>query len=283
MGAFLSRVRTYIEAHKPHLTGVFDVMEGEARFARVWLDEDLQRLPKSTPILEVGGGVFLLACQLVREGYQVTAIEPIGAGFGVFEELGSVVLALAADEGAEPTIARCRAEEFASDIRFALAFSVNVMEHVESPERAIARVSAVLSPGGSYRFLCPNYLFPYEPHFNIPTAGSKSLTKRLMGRRIAGNSSIPDPAGVWESLNWITVPKVRRIARADNSLSVSFRTSTLAWMLERAVSDAEFANRRARWMVAALRMLGTSPLRRLAALIPAVCQPIMDARLTKRH
>jgi len=283
MEAFLDRVRIYVETHAPHLVGVLGVMAGEARFARAWLDEELQGLAKATRILEVGGGTFLLTCQLVREGYEVTAIEPIGSGFGSFDELGSVVLALASKEGVAPTIARCRAEEFDSDARFALAFSVNVMEHVDSPERVINRVAGVLSPGGSYRFLCPNYLFPYEPHFNIPTAGIKSLTERLMRVRIAGNTSIEDPAGVWKSLNWITVPKVRRIARADRTLSVSFRTRTLSWMLERTVSDAGFAGRRARWMVTAIRVLQSLGMLRLAALVPAACQPIMDVRLTKRH
>ena len=257
-------------------------MAGEARFARAWLDEDLRQLPKAAPILEVGGGVFLLACQLAREGFSVTTIEPTGDGFGSFEELGAVVLALAARDGAGPTIARCRAEEFESAIRYVLAFSVNVMEHVDAPDQAIARVSAALSAGGSYRFLCPNYLFPYEPHFNIPTAGGKALTERLMRGRIAGNIRMDDPAGVWKSLNWITVPQVRRIARSEGSLETRFRTSTLAWMLERALSDDQFAKRRARWMVAAIGMMRRLGLLRLASFIPAMFQPVMDVRLTKR-
>jgi len=43
-------------------------MAGEARFARGWLDEDLRRLPRGASILEVGGGVFLLAALLTRTG-----------------------------------------------------------------------------------------------------------------------------------------------------------------------------------------------------------------------
>ena len=206
MDDFLAQVRRQVEAERPHLRSLFDIMAGEARFARAWLDEDLRRLPKAAPVLEVGGGVFLLTCQLAREGFSVTAIEPTGAGFGSFEELGVIVLELAAREGAEPTIARCKAEDFRSDMQYALAFSVNVMEHIEAPDQAFARVSAVLSVGGSYRFLCPNYLFPYEPHFNIPTIGGKALTARLMRRRIEGSPNVDDPAGLWKSLNWITVP-----------------------------------------------------------------------------
>jgi len=278
---FLAQVRRQVETEKPHLRRLFDIMAGEARFARAWLDEDLRRLPMAAPVLEVGGGVFLLTCQLAREGFSVTAIEPIGAGFGSFEELGVMVLELAAREGAEPTIVRCKAEDFRSAMQYALAFSVNVMEHIEAPDQAVARVSAALSVGGSYRFLCPNYLFPYEPHFNIPTIGGKALTARLMRRRIEGSSSVDDPAGLWKSLNWITVPDVRRMARSDGSLGLHFRTSTLTWMLERALSDGEFAKRRAGWMVSAIGMLRKLGLLRLASFIPAVFQPIMDVRLTK--
>ncbi len=156
------------------------------------------------------------------------------------------------------------------------------MEHIDAPDVAMTRVSAVLSPGGSHRFLCPNYLFPYEPHFNIPTFGSNALTERLLRRRIEGNTTMDDPAGVWKSLIWITVPQVKRMARADESLAISFRTSTLAWMIERVVSDAEFSKRRAAWMVAAVSALSAFRLLRFASLVPATCQPLMDVRLTKR-
>lgn len=278
---FLAQVRKLVEIEKPHLRHLFDIMAAEARFARAWLDEDLKRLPKAAPVLEVGGGVFLLTCQLAREGFLITAIEPVGAGFGSFEELGTLVLDHAAKQGVQPTIARCKAEDFQSDTRYALAFSVNVMEHIEAPDQAVARVSASLSAGGSYRFLCPNYLFPYEPHFNIPTVGGKALTGRLMRKRIEGSSRVDDPAGLWKSLNWITVRDVRRMARADGSLRLHFRTSTLTWMLERALSDEEFAKRRAGWMVSAIRMAGKLGLLRLASILPAMFQPVMDVRLTK--
>jgi SAM-dependent methyltransferase len=280
---FLARVRQNLDAQAPHLRPLFDVMAGEARFARAWLDEDLKRLPEAAPILELGGGVFLLACQLSREGFAVTAIEPTGVGFGAFEELGAAVLAVAAGDGVVPTIVRCKAEEFRSDAQFQLAFSVNVMEHVEAPDVAIERVSASLSPGGSYRFLCPNYVFPYEPHFNIPTFGSKALTERVFRRRIEATTTIGDPIGVWKSLNWITVPQVRRMAAADASLAIAFQRCTLVSMIERVVGDVEFAKRRAPWMVTAIKALSATRLLRLASLIPATCQPLMDVRLTKLH
>ena len=282
MNEFLTPVRQHVDTYAPHLRPPFDVMAGEARFARSWLDDDLRRLPRGASILEVGAGVFLLTYELAREGFAITAVEPTGVGFGAFEELGDIVLRLAAREGVTPKVVRCKAEEFRSDARFEFAFSVNVMEHIEAPGVAIERISASLSSGGSYRFLCPNYLFPYEPHFNIPTFGSKGLTERLLRRRIEGNTKARDPIGLWKSLNWITVPQVKRMAAADASLELAFQRGTLASMIERTVEDVEFAKRRAPWMVPAIRMLKATRLLSLASLIPAACQPLMDVRLTKR-
>lgn len=281
MEAFVARIRSHLEAEAPKLLPLFETMAGEALFGRAWLADDLSRLPAGTAILEVGGGILLLSCQLAREGFAVTAIEPVGEGFGEFQQLGALILGLAKAEGKAPVIAPCLAEDFTSDAPFDFAFSVNVMEHIDRPDIAIQRVSAVLKPGASYRFLCPNYLFPYEPHFGIPTFGSKRLTEKLCHKRIHAHA-MADAVGVWNSLNWITVPKVRRFAAADASLLLTFRRDTLVWMLERTLKDKAFAARRAGWMVALIRIAVTLNIHRIAGLVPAVMQPIMDARLTKR-
>ncbi len=257
-------------------------MAAEARFARDWLSEDLARLPVGAALLEVGGGgggVLLLSCQLAAEGFDITAIEPTGEGFGKFRQLGDIVLELAA---ARPTIAPCKAEDFISEKRFDFAFSLNVMEHIDLPDEAVRRVSEVLKPGASYHFLCPNYVFPYEPHFNIPTFFTKELTCRVMRHRIEGNTGMDDPKGVWRSLNWITVPKVKRFAAKDATLTLRFHRAMLVWMLERALTDKEFAGRRAQWMVAAIRSAVKLRVHHLAGYVPATLQPIMDVRLTKR-
>jgi SAM-dependent methyltransferase len=279
MDEFLARIRSHLDAQAPKLRPLFDTMAAEATFARDWLSEDLARLPRNAALLEVGGGVFLLSCQLAAEGFAITAIEPTGYGFGEFRQLGDIVLELVATK---PTIAPCKAEDFISDKHFDFAYSLNVMEHIDLPDEAIARVSEVLEPGASYRFLCPNYLFPYEPHFNIPTLFTKRLTWRLMRQRIEGNTRVDDPSGLWRSLNWITVPKVERFAAKDATLTLRFHRAMLVWMLERALKDKEFAGRRAKWMVAVIRTAVALRLHHLAGYIPALLQPIMDVRLTKK-
>lgn len=281
MEPFIARIRAHLESQAPQLLPLFDIMAGEAKFGREWLATDLARLPSGAAILEVGGGIFLLSCQLAREGFAVAAIEPVGEGFGEFQQLAAIILELARAEGNVPTIAPCMAEDFTSDIRFDLAFSVNVMEHIDRPDIAIQRVTGVLKPGASYRFICPNYLFPYEPHFGIPIFISKRLTEKFCRKKIYSHA-MPDAAGVWKSLNWITVPKVRRFAALDDGVVLSFQRATLVWMLERVVNDKGFAARRARWMVMLIRGAVALNLHRLAGLIPPVMQPIMDVRLTRR-
>ena len=279
MEEFLARIRAHLDAQAPELRPLFETMASEATFAREWLDGDLARLSKGAAILEIGGGVFLLSCQLAAEGFAVTAIEPTGVGFSEFKQLGAIVLELATHK---PAIAACKVEDFISETTFDFAFSLNVMEHVELPDEAISRVSAVLKPGAIHRFLCANYLFPYETHFNMPTVFSKQLTWRLMRHRIEGNTTLGDPMGIWKSLNWITVPKVRRCAAKDATLGLTFNRSTMVWMLERVLKDKEFAARRSPWMVSLIRAIVALRLHRLVAFIPAMFQPIMDVQLTKR-
>ena len=281
MDDYLSRLRQAIAAEVPPRLALFDTMAGEARFARAWLDDDLARLPRDAQLLEVGGGVFILACLLAREGRALTVIEPVGSGFGDFAELAAAVLAVSARDGLLPRIVRCRAEDYQADGPVSFAFSLNVMEHVADPGQVLRRIAAALVPGGSYRFLCPNYLFPYEPHFNMPTLGTKRLTERVMRRHIEENGAMEDPAGAWRSLNWITVPRVRRLAAADPAVRVQFETRTLSWMLRRALHEPGFAARRKAWIVALVRALDRSRLLDLAGFIPATLQPVMDVRLTR--
>lgn len=280
-GDFLAPIRQRVVADAPQLASLFDVMAGEARFARWWLTDELELLPRNASVLEVGGGSFLLACQLAREGYSITSIEPMGTGFDELGQLGQIVLEAASRECSPPRVVRCRAEDFTATDQVDFAFSVNVMEHVDSPEAVICRVAESLPKGGAYRFLCPNYLFPYEPHFNLPTLGTKKLTERMLRARIMADTRTGDPVGVWNSLNWITVPSVRRIAAKHPSLAVDFRRGTLEAMLERSIHDPEFARRRSPWMVSLVRAMKATGILRCTSLVPATIQPMMDARIKR--
>lgn len=274
LSEFITRLRLVVEAQHPALLPLFETLAGEAAFARDWLNDDLKALPHDAALLEVGGGTFILSCLLAEEGFSVTSIEPVGDGFGAFQALAAIVLATAT---AQPVIASVRGEDFLSDPHFDFAFSVNVMEHVDKPDAVVARVIAAMRPSASYRFFCPNYLFPYEPHFNIPIVWNKDITQFLFHEKISKHP-MPDPIGTWGSLNWITVPKVRSMAK-KMGLATDCNKQLFVEILERAVRDEQFAARRSKWMVVMIRMLVKLRLHKLAVMVPVSIQPAMDVRL----
>lgn len=282
MQAWLDAVRASVAGQAPHLLGLFDIYAGEAVFGRRFIAGDLATLGPQAQILEVGAGAMLLSCQLAREGWRVTSLEPTGSGFGHFEQLRAIVLQHASAAGCLPALLEGSAETLALQDCFDYAFSINVMEHVDDVEQALRRIGASLRPGASYRFTCPNYLFPYEPHFNIPTLFSKALTQRVLGHKIRTRGGIPDPEGLWRSLNWISVAGLRRSARRLEQLRMTFDTRLLVVAFERVGSDPEFARRRSPLVRTLVTSFVRWRLHRLLRWAPALLQPLIDCRVQRQ-
>lgn len=281
---FLAELRTEISSgSQDGDLELFDVFAQEARVCRAWLDPKLKSLPADSPILEVGAGLMLTACQLQREGFAVMALEPIGQGFTGFTELQKRILEYAVRKNCAPVVLPIPAEELAEKNVFSLAYSFNVMEHVVDVSTALNQIINALKDGGEYWFTCPNYLFPYEPHFNIPTLFSKRLTEWVFSRRIKESTNVSDPDGTWDSLNWITVLQVSRILLNIGHVRFLFDKTFMERTLMRIVSDPVFASRRSLWLRRILTAVVQLGLHRLVRLIPATLQPIIDCHvLVKR-
>lgn len=254
---------------------------GEAHFGASEISADLAALPPGAHVLEVGAGALLLSCALQAAGYRVTAIEPLGVGFSHMERLRGLVMAYATDRGCVPILRHMTAESLDEHEAFDFAFSINVMEHVDDVGRVLQRVWHALRPGGAYRFVCPNYSFPFEPHFGLPTIGSKALTWRLFSRRILASRIVVDPAGTWTSLNWITVSRVRRICRREFGVEARFDRDVSYRFVRRAIGDASFQRRHGVVMRALATVLGVTGLIGLTRLVPAAAQPAMSCRLAR--
>ena len=280
--AWLDAVAQRIARDAPELRALFDVYAGEARFGRRFIAAELARLPSGARVLEVGAGSYLLSSQLAREGFDVVALEPVGQGFSHFRRMQEIVSQLAAEMQCMPRVLRVEAECLAASNAHDFAFSINVMEHVGDVAAVIERVAASLRQGARYRFTCPNYAFPYEPHFNMPTLFSKPLTERWMAKRIFGNRQLDDPAGTWRSLNWITVGEIARVVRRHPDLRVRFRRDLLTSTLERVVHDPQFAARRSALMRAGIATLVRTGLHRAPAALPASMLPIIDCEIERR-
>lgn len=279
--SWLEEVRSCIVDTSPELRSLFDIYAAEAKFGRRYIAGDLENLDTTARILEVGAGSLLLSCQLKREGFDVTALEPVGNGFSHFDQMQKMILKKACSLGCNPTILALPAERLIANNQFDYAFSVNVMEHVDDVECVLQNVGKSLNVGAVYRFTCPNYLFPYEPHFNIPTFFSKQLTERLLRKKIFNNPTMPDPAGTWKSLNWIDVTQVAKYVHRVPGLKLNFNRSMLVKTFERIASDQDFADRRSPAVRSLLLILVRLRIHYLFALIPAVFQPIMDCRVEK--
>ncbi len=281
IGEFLEELRGWLAVDHSDLLPLFDTFAQEARFCRRWLAPSLDYLTGGSRILEVGAGLLLVSCQLQKEGFAVTALEPIGIGFSSFSELQGLILKYAEDHRFAPTIIPISIEEFETDTKFDFAFSLNVMEHVHDVQIALRQISSALALGGEYRFMCPNYSFPYEPHFNIPTLASKRLTEIVFRKAIYQSTRVTDPRGTWESLNWINTNQVSRIVASLEGMSAIFDREALARTLERIGTDPVFASRRSKWLRRLVGFLVKLRIHRATVHIPLFMHPIIDCRICK--
>lgn len=281
MKVWLADVRSYIALHAADLLPLYEIYAGEACFGRCYINADLLKLPAGAAILEVGAGGMLLSCQLAQEGFNVSSLDPVGGGFSHFERMRALVMQCAVTYNCLPKLLNFSAEELSAHAQFDYAFSINVMEHVGDVRLSILNVAESLRPNCKYKFTCANYWFPYEPHFNIPTFFSKSLTERLMRRKIFGHKVISDPEGTWRSLNWISIREIRQSIKFTPELTASFNRHMLVSTLERVVNDQEFAMRRSQWMRTLITICVQLRMHHLLAMVPAIFQPVIDCEVIR--
>ena len=79
---WINSLRVRIKKTNPGLINSFETYAAEAKFGRTFIHDSLLDSPKGSSILEIGAGTMILSCQLVIEGFNVTAVEPSGGGEG---------------------------------------------------------------------------------------------------------------------------------------------------------------------------------------------------------
>ncbi|MDD2834165.1 MAG: methyltransferase domain-containing protein [Methylotenera sp.] len=278
---WLAQLRLKILSSAPNLIEIFDLYASEAKFGRNYIATELDKLAPNAEVLEVGAGSLILSTQLVREGFKLTALEPTGSGFSHFNQLREIVISEARLSGCMPNLIEVSAESLDISNYFDFAFSVNVMEHVNDIELTLIKVMQSIKVGGEYKFTCPNYVFPYEPHFNIPTVISKSFTEKIFSKRIYSCKNILDPQGLWDSINWITVPKLRSFAKNNSVISLKLRTDLFNEMINRTIGDEEFSKRRSPFIKRLLSLVIKLKVNRVVQHIPAIFQPVIDCSFIK--
>ena len=116
-------------------------------------------LDKDKKILEVGGGIHLLT-SFLHQDYDITSIEP-GGFTGFTDELRNKIL-----DQHKLKVHTTTVEKFTTYTKFDFIFSMNVLEHTDDIKQHIISCMNLLKDEHSLLFIqCPNYTFPFEPHF----------------------------------------------------------------------------------------------------------------------
>jgi len=214
----------------------------EAEFGYRYIREYLLECSAGSRVLEVGSGPCVLLSQLKIDfpDLEIMGIEPIGPGFDNFE---GTLQQLTDKFGFE--LQKSPYEDLEDTGRFDFIFLVNVFEHLPDWRHFLKFVAAKLQSDGKCVILCPNYGFPYEPHFGLPIVLNKSLTYRIFKAKIMQCEEKNGWSGLWESLNLVKWNEVRKWG-PNCGLQICFIGSILRDMVERFQYDKEFAQRQRR-------------------------------------
>lgn len=272
-------VQELIALARPDLMDLFLTYQNEATAARRFLQNSLTELNPDAEILEVGGGILALAIQLASEGFKVTSVEPVGEGFRGISYIMNVYLEISKKEDLTFNLIQSPIEDCTFDHKFDFAFSINVMEHLQNPYSVLNQIIGLLKINAKYRFFCPNYDFPYEPHFGKWLFIRKHAAFYLQASRAHSDLISSDEAsGLLSSLNFLTL---RHLKNSVKSRGIRFEPNrnALYEILSRSSYDLELGKRhpgisRITRVVYALR------LHYLAKLFPTNFQPIMDVQVS---
>lgn len=239
-------------------------LASEARYALGLLRHPRLALSEDDRVLEVGAGIGLTATILQHAGLRLTAIEPIGESFGVFEHIRAELVERLPEVA---PLVRCGAEDLDLTVHgeFDVIFSINVLEHCRPMLPALRGITSVLAPGGRMLHLCPNYRVPYEPHLGRPLVPfAPQLTPKLWPAMAEHE--------VWPSLNFITAGDLQRLARQAN-LQLELVPGVMDELVARLGADEAFGRRQG-WVGRIAKVVAKTGLFRM---IPASWQSPMIA------
>jgi 2-polyprenyl-3-methyl-5-hydroxy-6-metoxy-1,4-benzoquinol methylase len=262
------------------LLGIWKTYLGEAQWGWFMLSDEINALAAGAKVFEIGAGPRMLSAQVASQGIDLTSIEPASQGFSVMEKLGKIIDNLSAHQGISYEFTSTKAEDFLIRDRFEFAYSINVMEHVDDIDIVLTNVFNALMPNGQYHFVCPNYGFPFEPHFNSVTFINKRLTELLLQSRLISKSNHQDPSGLWNSLNWIKYSSVKKWAVNKNDVELVFSRRALNLYLARAIEDKDFQLRHPKLSKVTRKM--KPMICSILSVTPVRFLPILDVTLIKK-
>ena len=177
------------------------------------LPEILDEISKEDNVLDVGCGAGFIINYLNLLGYKAE-------GFDKYL-YDSKTRAINLFINKEEKFNDCSIAEFKPNKKYDLIFLNNVIEHLNDWKKDIDHLNGLLSSTGRIILLFPNYNFPLEPHFMIPTFINKNLTYHIFKKKINRFEDKNQKVGLWKSLNFIKPQDIKGFYR-KKSYDVSF-------------------------------------------------------------
>ena len=157
-------IKEYLDVFKTkyfnNLKGLKEQNYNNAKADAIFAYHNINKfLDKDKKILEVGGGIHLLT-NFLHQNYDITSIEPGGFTEATNDLRNQILLQNRLN------VHTTTLENFKSNKKFDFIFSINVLEHTKDIEQHILSCINLLKDKNSLLFIqCPNYIFPFEPHF----------------------------------------------------------------------------------------------------------------------
>lgn len=122
------------------------LLRAEARHRNPWIADEIARAfgGRACRVLDLGCGAGFLANDLAQRGHTVTGLDPT-------DENLAIARLHDATRSVDYVLGDARALPYA-DSSFDVICAMDLLEHVEEPERVIAEVGRVLAPGGMFFF-----------------------------------------------------------------------------------------------------------------------------------
>lgn len=119
------------------------LLRAESRQRNPWIADEIARVigPRPSRVLDLGCGAGFLANYLAARGHDVTGIDTTAENLAVARAHGTARYEIA-DACSLPY----------ADASFDVVCAMDLIEHVEQPERLVAEVGRVLRPGGMFFF-----------------------------------------------------------------------------------------------------------------------------------
>jgi 2-polyprenyl-3-methyl-5-hydroxy-6-metoxy-1,4-benzoquinol methylase len=277
LAEFIERVVTHDLAS--HAAACCSMPYEEAQFLlRIYANEAFAGLrliapllTSGTRVLEVGSGIGVLSAFLAEAGSEIVGIEPGAIGFGFMSEMAAAIRARVDLPSAfKPLPIGAGDLTTAKHGLFDLIYSVNVVEHINDLDEAFRAMAGVLGEAGVMVHHCPNYALPYEPHFGIPLVPVFPRATRYVFPHLM--TKYP---GLWDSFNFVTAGRIRRIARRI-SLDVTFDRHVMGDAVRRLQQDPIYRDRQRTTLVRGVSAFSAmGGLRLIDAIPPGLASPMI--------